>query len=464
MLEKTARMMMGRKRWIKLNFEARVIQIQRAFRGRLGRVYAASTKRRKIAMLLNLRYRMKIHHRRTKKRSAAGLVIEKFYRGMLGRRRAFYYLKVRAAMRIQQWNRTRWAVGKMRSFVLKLITCQGFVRMIRPRLQFLRRHLVMRDEAVKLGNEHMKEILKLLQIDEFFSDSETHPHEERKRVAETLIRHKITIRRLYLKYSIILVSAPDKCFQMSRSQFVRFIKDSGLLGKKVDQTFADTAFALSNMDVKDGKTVTTGSKIDPSNPANVMMPDEFCEALMRLADKVLRDKVKPLSARIDAMMEEYWEPISNTDLDITEPEAPGLGVEGSDTNACIEENYTRIVKCFNHYGGANDSGAAADDSSIDCVEWMMACKECEIIDASTSFSKVLEIFVRCNQDELEDYFYGMPNAEEIREMNLELEEFLHAVVATAALQPAKKKTDPFRKKLDAFLEKLLTGGPRKFNT
>ena len=314
----------------------------------------------------------------------------------------------------------------------------------------------------ELANEHMRELLKLLQIDEFFADSTTHPHEERKRVVETLIRHKVTVRKLYLKYSIVLVMSPEKAFQMSRQQFVRFIKDSGLLGKKVDQTFADSVFALSNMDVKDGKTVTTGSKIDPNNPANVMMPDEFCEALMRLADKVLKDDVKPLSARIDKMMQEYWEPISTTDLDISEPEAPGLGVEGSETNACIEEHYTRIVKCFNHYGGANDGGPASDDQSIDCVEWMMACKETDII-ANISISKVLEIFVRCNQDELEDYFYGMPNAEEIREMNLELEEFLHALVATAALQPAKKKTDPFRKKLEAFLEKLLTGGPKKFN-
>ena len=43
---------------------------------------------------------------------------------------------------------------------------------------------------------------------------------------------------------------------------------------------------------------------------------------------------------------------------------------------------------------------------------------------------------RCNQEELEDYFYGMPNPEEIREMSLELDEFLQAVVATANLQPA----------------------------
>lgn len=45
----------------------------------------------------------------------------------------------------------------------------------------------------------------------------------------------------------------------------------------------------------------------------------------------------------------------------------------------------------------------ADDDSIDCVEWMQACKECGVIDANVSFSKVLEIFVKSNQEEVRIY-------------------------------------------------------------
>merc|ERR1719446_1668297 len=164
------------------------------------------------------------------------------------------------------------------------------------------------------------------------------------------------------------------------------------------------------------------------------MPDEFCEALVRLGDKmVVEEELKPLTRRIEYMFETYLAPIAEDGFDISLPETPGLGEEESDTNKCIEENYKRIEKCFRHYGGANEAGPSADDASIDCVEWMMACKDCKIIDANTSFSKVLEIFVRCNQDELDDYFYGMPNPEEIREMSLELDEFLHIVCAVAEL-------------------------------
>lgn len=54
----------------------------------------------------------------------------------------------------------------------------------------------------------------------------------------------------------------------------------------------------------------------------------------------------------------------------------------------------RLEKCFKWYGRANQAGSSlskddeADDDSIDCVEWMQACKECGVIDANVSFSKV----------------------------------------------------------------------------
>ena len=181
--------------------------------------------------------------------------------------------------------------------------------------------------------------------------------------------------------------------------------------------------------------------------------------MVRFADRLFRPSVKSVTRRIQMLMENHLSALGS-DFDMTEPEAPGLGVQGSETNQFIDKEFRRLEKCFRHFSGANDSGG--DDTSIDCVEWMLACKDCQIIDANTSFSKVLEIFVRCNQDELEDYFHGMPNPEEIREMSLELGEFLHAVCATAMLQPAKKKDEPFVKKLERFVEKLLTSGRKKF--
>jgi len=311
----------------------------------------------------------------------------------------------------------------------------------------------MKAQAKTKASENMKELYKIIDIDELYDDAEVHPHAERKKLIDCLISYKVSIRRLYLKYSMILVSAPDKvppppaaltpfsgliifpsciqAFQMSRPQFIRFVKDAGILGKgKVDSAFVDEVFMVANMPVVNGVTQLSGiKKVDPKNPINVMMMDEFVEAMVRLADRLLRDQdVAPAHKRVQMIFDEYLIPISETDFDISEPECPGLGVEGSDTNKIIEANYKRIEAAFKHYGGANQDGPLADNGSVDCIEWMMACRDCQIIDANLSFSKVLEIFVRCNQDELEDYFYGMPNPMEIRDMNLELEEFLQVII------------------------------------
>ena len=51
--------------------------------------------------------------------------------------------------------------------------------------------------------------------------------------------------------------------------------------------------------------------------------------------------------------------------------------------------HERLEACFIHYSGG--------DESINCREWMAMCRDCALIDANTSFSKVLEIFLRCNQ-------------------------------------------------------------------
>merc|ERR1711865_780057 len=120
-------------------------------------------------------------------------------------------------------------------------------------------------------------------------------------------------------------------------------------------------------------------------------------------------------------------------------------------------------------GGANQPSFAkggaveeTDDDSIDCVEWMQLCRESAVIDANVSFSRVLEIFVRCNQEEVVDYLTAMPNPSEPRDMSMEFDEFCEAVVATAYLRPPKKKSDPFSKQLDNFIELMLSNGTKKF--
>ena len=78
-----------------------------------------------------------------------------------------------------------------------------------------------------------------------------------------------------------------------------------------------------------------------------------------------------------------------------------------------------------------------------------------------SFAKVLELFVRCNQDELENYGTGdMPDPTDIKAMALDFHEFTTALLATAALK--QKTGGDFPKLLDTFIEGILLSGPKHF--
>ena len=44
-------------------------------------------------------------------------------------------------------------------------------------------------------------------------------------VSQYLMMQKPVLRRLYLKYSMLLVAAPEKAFKMARPQFAKFVKD-----------------------------------------------------------------------------------------------------------------------------------------------------------------------------------------------------------------------------------------------
>jgi len=74
-IEKIARGMIGRKRWEKLNFNEKVIRIQRLYRGNQGRKKGLERRRRTMSMLMNIRFRMNIFHKYVAKRSAASAVI-----------------------------------------------------------------------------------------------------------------------------------------------------------------------------------------------------------------------------------------------------------------------------------------------------------------------------------------------------------------------------------------------------
>merc|ERR1719409_915408 len=105
---------------------------------------------------------------------------------------------------------------------------------MRPKLLRFRRHNSMRDEAMRVTDKSMNELEKIMGTNSYFTDWETHPSEQRLALARVFGQQKWLLRRLYLKYSIFLVNAPDKAFKMNPAQWTKLIKDSGCMGKAID--------------------------------------------------------------------------------------------------------------------------------------------------------------------------------------------------------------------------------------
>jgi len=441
-IERVVRGHLGRKyaKWAYISLQA--LRIQKVFRGRLGKRRFKMFKMEQLRILMNARNKMKLHYVRTQERKAGALEIQRLYRGAEGRRRYWYLIKVKKAIEIQVWVRKIWSIRKLRLFGKAMICMQGCVRAMRPKLQRIRRHLGLRDKAYNMARESLQEMSKVLEIDEFFNDTKTHPHDQRFELASLLYRNKSTLRRIYLKYSLFMVSDPDKAFQMSPTQWARLIKDAGMLGKDLNTLAVEECFKESKkpLPVERGRF---DKVVKPD--MQVLFPEEFVEALLRVSNHILGSTVGPIALRMEIMLNKYWTvAFADKDTDYSLPKTPGLDEEGNAVAECMKANNDVLMKCFQYFSGG--------DSSIDCSEFMKMAQKTDIINASTSLNKVMDAFVRCNQDELTDYFLSYPDPKEIREMDLEYDEFVTAVVAIAYIQPPKKKGDPFIDRLEAFIQ------------
>merc|ERR1712070_594166 len=111
---------------------------------------------------------------------------------------------------------------------------------------------------------------------------------------------------------------------------------------------------------------------------------------------------------------------------LAETDYEDSAVEGRDSEEVLElikTHNAKLKKFYKKYGGVNKSGYA----TIDVIEFMLALKDGKLIDAQLSFSKALDLFVKANQEEIDDYFNGMPDYKEVTDMSLEFDEFIDVV-------------------------------------
>jgi len=285
-----------------------------------------------------------------------------------------------------------------------------------------------------------------------------------------LVEYKKALRSIYLKAAGIMVSAAEKAFKLQKEQWLKFAKDSKLM-EGMSKADAEKIFIASKEKLKkdivpvERKKSKKGaldrgkSKAGNTNEAEDLQLDQFVETLIRFAiiqvdqhggqDENGVPIVLSTAQRLRKLFESHLLPyLADTDYE-------DAAIEGRDNPEVVEllaVMNTRLKKFYRKFGGMSKGG----ESTIDVIEFMLAMKDAKLFDAQLSFSKALEIFLRANQEEVEEYFNGMPDYKQITDMNLEFDEFVEVVVGCANVQKKKKGDEPLQIRLAVFIERMLS--------
>ena len=104
---------------------------------------------------------------------------------------------------------------------------------------------------------------------------------------------------------------------------------------------------------------------------------------------------------------------------------------------------------------AFQSWAGKGAEEVDLVAFMVNAKNCGIVNEHVTLAKLNEIFLHANKQELHAFLSRMPDPEEIRQMSMDFEEYLDAMVAIACAEPQRFPDEPLAKRLKRVLGKVL---------
>merc|ERR1712188_127685 len=95
----------------------------------------------------------------------------------------------------------------------------------------------------------------------------------------------------------------------------------------------------------------------------------------------------------------------------------------------LTKNNEKLKKYHKRYGGKNMMDANKDE--LDVVEFSIALKDSRCIDTNLSYAKAVEIFIRCNRQEVSEYLSSMPNDKKIVDMSADFDEFTNMLIVCA---------------------------------
>lgn len=487
----------GRKRWVQVYRDTAATKIQSLVRQLHARGRVHDIRVENKFKMQRTELRIKCFMRWVQKRSQAARVLQRIFRGHKGRTLYKQLLRQDKATRIQRWMRSIFIHRILHSAVHSYVRVYRFYhKLVHPRLGVLRHYFKARHEAEALAEVFMNECSQMLARPHFFvgenlgdeddEQKEAFKHEfgwrprwviperwlmhrERLRLMQYMLDNKAMIRTVFLRCSMVLVSSPDKCFKVSKGQFEKLLRDTGLnkeiSSKDIDAAWIDARKAIPKKVVM--KTDGSGKKSIQGRGAkkakkggsedqdmNLSQFIDMCLHLTILAyPAVDADGVAhSITDRFKVMLEERLSVlIADFSLDPLELEEGKLEEvkEMEEVKAVIAQYSNRLKKFYRKFGGQNKSG----DDDMDIVEFMLALNAAKVIDSKLSNAKGLEVFVRCNQQEVSEYLSAMPDDKMVLGMCCEFEEFIDCIIMCADSQ--KKKGDTVDGRIGAFVERVL---------
>jgi len=393
--------------------------------------------------------------------------------------------------------RSIWIHRILHSAVRRFVRIYRFFhKLAHPRLGVIRHYLDQKEEAMQIAGTHLNEISRVMQQQHWYvrSNVQEEPeeliqsfktrfgwrphweipdrliaHKEQLRLAKLMLSQKASIRSLYLKNSIMMVSSPDKCFRLSRQQFDKLMRDTLFnkdhSAKVIDEIWNDAKLPLItkvNIKTEGGKKSIVGrgvKKAKKPGPEDLELNlSQFVDACLRLTNATdsLMVEGASISDCFKAAIEERFVPsLEGFTLDpfTVENGQPLNEIKAlPEVDAVFVSLNARLRKFYKKYGGSNKAG----DDDLDIIEYMLALNQAKCIDATLTNARALEIFVRCNQQEVEEYLNDMPDFQKILDMSADWDEFIDCLIMCADCQKKRKKDDGIEVRLQAFIERMLS--------
>lgn len=490
---------MGRKRWVQIFRDKMAMRIQNLVRSRQARKRTEVLRIERAFRTKRNEIRLKCFMRRVKKRSKAARQLQRMFRGHVGRNLYLDALRIDRAIRLQRWMRSIFIHRVLHTAVHSMVRCYRFYnKLVYPRLGVLQHYLYeCRDVCDTLCNDSMNECRQVLARDLFFTGEEAAAeepdkmmyflytfgwrspkwpiperwlkHKERLRLMKYMLENKALLRKIFLRSSMVLVSAPEKCFKLSKAQFEKLLRDTGL-NKEVNSNDIDVAWTDSRKPVPKKVNIATNAsgkksiqgrgakKANKGGEDTDVTLSQFLDLIMRVTLMVtaaedadgnkrgITDRFKQLvEERLVATIEGF-----TIDEFVLEEGTLNEIKKQEEVKAVLASYHPRLKRFYKRFGGTNKSG----NDDMDIVEFMLSLNQAKCIDSKLSNARGLEIFVRCNQSEVKDYLTAMPDDMRVLDMSCSFDEFVDCVIVCADSQ--RKKNDSVAPRLGTFIERMLT--------